>query len=107
MNRRKLDRVPLDTPCFATLHVLGKGEIRIMISDLSLGGARLALPSGCGPLDAPSFSEVYLSSLTQGLLMLEGKRGRISWVGDGCCGIQFENHLHLSQQEFQIMLDKL
>lgn len=91
--RRARARVPLDTPYFVKLAIIGGDVYKVMLSNLSAKGLQVDLPAGVGPAQIPGNSKVEISDFPPELEQLNHVAGSIIWVTEGFCGVQFDREL--------------
>lgn len=91
--RRHHPRVPLDTPYFISLTVIGGDSYKVMLSNLSAKGLQADLPADLGPEEIPGNSKVEMSNFPKEMEHLNHIAGTVVWVTDGYCGIQFDQEL--------------
>lgn len=91
--RRSHARVPLDTPHFIVLTVIGGDSHKVMLNNLSATGLQVDLPADLGPEEIPGNSKVEMSEFPNKLEYLNHISGTVVWVTEGYCGVQFDQEL--------------
>ncbi len=100
MERRTSTRIPLDAPCLLTLIVEDTASYPAMLTDISRGGAQLALPPNITDGAVNVHARVRLSGVSgQISSWLEGASGHIVWVAHRHCGLRLDLDLPITDND--------
>lgn len=105
--RRNYERVPLDAPCFASIHK-DEQAVQVLMVDCSRGGMQFALPPGREVVADWLGNAVRVGDLPGALDPSgEGLEAMVNWVGGGRCGVRFDRVLSLSEAELLVLVQGL